>query len=78
MAVASLEGSVEIVEGICEGEIIPVQRGDGGFGYDPLFLFPGINLTMAELDMKTKNRLSHRGQAVRNAIPILKKLFRLD
>ena len=78
VAVASPEGNVEIVEGVCEGHIIPEERGSGGFGYDPLFLFPELNLTMAELDMKTKNRLSHRGQAVRNAIPIIKKLLYLD
>jgi XTP/dITP diphosphohydrolase len=78
VAVASPEGSVEIVEGVCEGHITPGERGSGGFGYDPLFLFPELNLTMAELDMKTKNRLSHRGEAVRNAIPIIEKLLGLD
>jgi len=78
VAVASPENSVEIVEGICEGYITPKERGNGGFGYDPIFLFPEIDLTMAELDMETKNRLSHRGQAVRNAIPHIKKLLALD
>ncbi len=78
VAVASPENSLEIVEGVCEGQITPGERGSGGFGYDPLFLFPEIDRTMAELDMETKNRLSHRGQAVRNAIPILEKLLDLD
>jgi XTP/dITP diphosphohydrolase len=78
VAVASPEGSAETVEGVCKGQITPVERGSAGFGYDPLFLFPRIDLTMAELDMETKNRLSHRGQAVRNAIPIIKKLLALD
>jgi len=78
VAVASPGGSVEIVEGICEGHITPGERGSNGFGYDPLFLFPELDLTMAELDVKTKNRLSHRGQAVRNAIPIIEKLLGLD
>jgi XTP/dITP diphosphohydrolase len=62
---------VEIVEGICPGEIMPEERGTGGFGYDPIFRLEGSDKTMAELDMQEKNRLSHRGQAVRNAIPIL-------
>jgi len=78
VAVASPGNSVETVEGICEGHISSEERGSGGFGYDPLFLFPEIDLTMAELDMETKNRLSHRGQAVRNAIPIIEKLLGLD
>lgn len=78
VAVASPEGIVEIAEGVCEGRIISGERGSSGFGYDPLFLFPELDLTMAELDMKTKNRLSHRGQAVRNAIPIIEKLLGLD
>jgi XTP/dITP diphosphohydrolase len=78
VAVASPGGSVEIVEGVCEGYITPGERGSSGFGYDPIFLFPELGLTMAELDMETKNRLSHRGKAVRKAIPIIEKLLGLD
>jgi XTP/dITP diphosphohydrolase len=78
VAVVSPGGSIETVEGICEGYIFPEERGSGGFGYDPLFLFSEMDLTMAELDMETKNRLSHRGQAVRKAIPIIEKLLGLD
>lgn len=48
-----------------EGCILSAPRGDGGFGYDPLFLEPALRLTAAELDPDTKNRLSHRGQALR-------------
>ena len=55
---------VTCAEGICEGEIIPEERGTGGFGYDPIFLFPELGKTMAELDMDAKNRLSHRAKAV--------------
>lgn len=66
--------SVQLVEGICPGQIIPEERGSGGFGYDPIFLLDGLDKTMAELDMEEKNRLSHRGQAVRGAIPILIEL----
>jgi XTP/dITP diphosphohydrolase len=48
------------------GEIIDTPRGDGGFGYDPHFFLPGLNLTAAELSPETKNRLSHRGRAIAN------------
>lgn len=75
VAVASPERGVKLVEGICPGEIIPKERGEGGFGYDPIFQLKSIARTMAELDMHEKNRLSHRGQAVRRAIPILIELL---
>jgi len=61
--------------GICEGEIIPTERGTGGFGYDPIFLLPELGKTMAELSMDEKNRLSHRAKAVMNAKDVLKNLF---
>jgi XTP/dITP diphosphohydrolase len=51
-------------EGICEGEIIPTERGSDGFGYDPIFLLPELDRTMAELTMEQKNRLSHRARAI--------------
>jgi len=53
---------------ICEaewhGEIVQTPRGNGGFGYDPLFLIPALNRTGAELRTEEKNRISHRGQAL--------------
>lgn len=76
VAIASPGREVQMVEGVCPGEIIPEERGQGGFGYDPIFLLKGLDKTMAELDMEEKNRLSHRGKAVRKAIPILTALFR--
>ena len=75
VAIASPGRSVKLAEGICSGKIIPEERGTDGFGYDPIFLVNGSNQTMAELEMDEKNRLSHRGQAVRNAIPILIELL---
>lgn len=75
IAIATPESFVELTEGTCEGEIIPEERGSGGFGYDPIFFIPELNQTMAELDMKQKNRLSHRARAVLNAIPVLEKIF---
>jgi len=75
IAIAVPEQDVHIVEGNCYGEIVPEERGTGGFGYDPIFLFPELNRTMAELEMEEKNRLSHRAKAVMNAIPVLRKIF---
>jgi XTP/dITP diphosphohydrolase len=76
IAVAIPDKDVQIVEGNCYGEIIPEERGTGGFGYDPIFLLPQLNKTMAELEMEEKNRLSHRAKAVMNAIPVLMKIYR--
>lgn len=63
-----------IGEGRWHGEIIDTPRGDGGFGYDPYFLVPEFGRTGAELDMDTKNGLSHRGQALRELAEKLKTL----
>ena len=54
-----------IAEGVWEGLILDEPRGSGGFGYDPYFFLPELGLTAAELDATTKNRLSHRGIAMR-------------
>lgn len=75
IAIAKPTGEVQLAEGNCYGEIIPEERGSGGFGYDPIFLLPELNKTMAELEMKQKNRLSHRALAVINAISVLRSLF---
>ena len=75
IAVAVPNGETHLVEGFCEGEIIPEERGTGGFGYDPIFLLSELGKTMAELSMEEKNRLSHRARAVMNAKPVLKMLY---
>ena len=54
-----------IAEGRWDGTIIAAPRGAGGFGYDPYFLLPALGKTAAELSAEEKNRLSHRGQALR-------------
>ena len=54
-----------ICQGTWEGTILREPRGENGFGYDPVFLVPGRDLSAAELDPDTKNGLSHRGQALR-------------
>jgi len=63
-----------IAEGEWHGEIIAALRGDGGFGYDPLFFLPEFGKTAAELDAETKNRVSHRGQAMQQLIARLPTL----
>ena len=50
-------------EGAVEGLILDAPRGNGGFGYDPLFYLPELQHTMAEIDLETKHTLSHRGRA---------------
>ena len=61
-----------ICQGTWEGSILHAPRGENGFGYDPVFLVPGEGCSSAELDPETKNRLSHRGQALRRLCALLK------
>ena len=68
--------ALQIFEGFCEGEIIPQERGAGGFGYDPIFLLSELGKTMAELSMDEKNRLSHRAKAVMKAKDVLSEILR--
>lgn len=68
IALASPDGRVETVEGACEGEIAPALRGEGGFGYDPLFCPQGHAETFAEMPAERKHTLSHRGEALRKAV----------
>ncbi|MCK6390697.1 MAG: RdgB/HAM1 family non-canonical purine NTP pyrophosphatase [Azonexus sp.] len=63
-----------IAEGNWHGEIVDDYRGDGGFGYDPLFFVPEFGKTAAELEADTKNRVSHRGQAMQQLIQRLPEL----
>lgn len=55
-------------DGAVEGQILTVPRGEGGFGYDPLFYLPELGRTMAELDPATRLSLSHRGRALRSLL----------
>jgi XTP/dITP diphosphohydrolase len=75
VAISIPGNDILLAEGECKGEIIPEERGSGGFGYDPLFLLPELGQTMAELGMDLKNRLSHRARALINAKPILVRLM---
>lgn len=53
-----------IAEGVWSGRILHERRGDGGFGYDPVFFDPDLGVSAAELDAERKNRISHRGRAL--------------
>ena len=63
--------TVHVTTGACEGEILTAPRGEGGFGYDPLFFVASEGLTFAELPSTAKHRLSHRGHAMREMIAFL-------
>lgn len=64
MALAAPEGRVFLEEGRLEGRIAPRPRGTGGFGYDPVFYLPRLRRTLAELSLREKNAISHRGLAL--------------
>jgi XTP/dITP diphosphohydrolase len=59
--------------GEAHGEIVPTPRGSGGFGYDPLFYFPALGKTFAELPLEEKRKHSHRGQAFRRFLEWLEE-----
>ncbi len=73
VAMAALPGRVVAqATGTVQGEILPAPRGREGFGYDPVFHVASVNKTMAELLPEEKNRISHRGQAMRALISEMK------
>ncbi len=75
LAAAGIEAL--LFEGSCPGEIIPDERGQNGFGYDPIFLLSESGKTMAQLSMHEKNLLSHRARAITAAIPAITRLLKL-
>jgi XTP/dITP diphosphohydrolase len=60
-----------LFSGVLEGAIGRVERGANGFGYDPIFLVPGRERTVAEMSSAEKNAISHRGQAIRALVAYL-------
>ena len=75
LALPRREGRFYTAEGSCEGIIGTEPRGSEGFGYDPLFIVPGMGKTFAQLDMAAKNDLSHRGKAFSQARELIKELI---
>jgi XTP/dITP diphosphohydrolase len=71
IAIVDPDGRERVVEGSCEGRIAEAPRGDGGFGYDPIFFFPPLNATFGEVPAKDKHAVSHRGIAARAARALL-------
>ena len=71
IALATPDGRNMTVNGRCEGEIGFAPKGEGGFGYDPLFYLPDYGCTMAELSPDEKDAVSHRGMAVRELRKVL-------
>lgn len=67
------EGESYLVEESCHGRIARSPRGTAGFGYDPLFVYAGSGLTFAEMGEEAKNRVSHRGKALRRARLLLEQ-----
>ena len=74
LVMATPFGEEYLTEGAVEGRILTQRRGLDGFGYDPVFYLPEFARTMAELTLAEKNKLSHRAQAFRQVIPILRNL----
>ena len=69
----NLDGETYYFEGRCDGQITTEQRGEQGFGYDPIFQPNGFDMTFAELGSEVKNSISHRGRATRKLIEFLKE-----
>lgn len=67
------EGEVKLFEGICPGRITFGRQGEEGFGYDPVFIPDGMELTMAEITLDEKNKISHRGKALEKLACHLKR-----
>jgi len=61
----------QLVEATCEGRILTAPRGSGGFGYDPLFSSTDLGMTFAEAPLPAKQRVSHRGRAIRALVEVL-------
>ena len=63
----------QVVEGVCPGLLLEEERGEGGFGYDPLFLYEPLNKTFAEMNEEEKNAVSHRARACEKMLELMKE-----
>lgn len=71
-----INGEENQFEGIVEGKILTKKKGDSGFGYDPIFQPNGFETSFAQMNLNDKNKISHRGRAVKKLIKYLKKINR--
>ncbi|MBI9041419.1 non-canonical purine NTP diphosphatase [Lutibacter sp.] len=69
----NIQGKQFIFEGICEGHILREKQGTSGFGYDPIFMPNGYTKSFAEMDLKEKGNISHRGKAVEKLVTFLNR-----
>jgi XTP/dITP diphosphohydrolase len=74
IAICEPRGREGTVEGVVEGRVLEAPRGAGGFGYDPLFYYPPLGATFAELAAEVKNTVSHRALALARAREVLLRL----
>jgi XTP/dITP diphosphohydrolase len=73
IAVTAPDGREATVEGSVEGVLLAAPRGQGGFGYDPIFYYPPLGATFAEIPAETKHEVSHRGRAMALARALLRR-----
>jgi XTP/dITP diphosphohydrolase len=73
VALAEPEGLLKTAAGYCTGFISLTPSGSSGFGYDPVFFLPNLGLTMAQLEPKDKQKISHRSRAIKKILPTLYK-----
>lgn len=75
IALARPDGAIALeTEGVCPGEIATQPKGEGGFGYDPIFYVPSASKSFAEMSRDEKHRISHRGVAFAQLMPALKSI----
>ncbi|MCC6933217.1 MAG: XTP/dITP diphosphatase [Deltaproteobacteria bacterium] len=75
IAIVTPDQTIKTFTGTCEGQIILEERGEHGFGYDPIFFLPEHSCTMAELSPEIKNQISHRARAISLAFDYIKSLI---
>lgn len=74
-AIALPNGDEQVVEGIMTGRVIDAPRGANGFGYDPIFIADGYQITTAQMDSADKDAISHRGRAFAALVPVVSQLL---
>jgi len=76
ISIAVPTGAALTYEGECKGIIIDEPAGDNGFGYDPVFFYPDLNKTFAQLTIEEKGRVSHRGRALQEMAKEMDKIMK--